>query len=253
MDVTRAEAVQSATGQDGKRPFHREADEKDGDGRGSGSGQPGQPHDGPAIEIDGVLLEEGIPESVQHAFEALHYEVDLLKHRLETLIAEKDQVATQVGRHAFLDVWDRDGFLHEMTTLIRRMEQTDAHASLILLVLENADVIRLSEGRNALDDALSAMVDGIKADWVEALSIGAIGGEDFALVVVEGGLDGARRKAAALCQSLMRYRTLGGQSLSLRLGVVDLVAGQTPVLALERADRDLRRGLDLTGGQRERA
>ncbi len=238
MEVNNAIAAQPA-GQNANRRQPGDG-QKDGE---SGKGRRDQQTAGDleqAIQIEGLLIDEDVSDTVRHAFEDLAAKADLIRRRLEVTQRERDEAERGKETHSFLPTMNRAGFIHDLDRLTHRIERTGARASLILVALENGWEIRVKEGRLALDDALKQIAGVISAGWVQALIHGCIGGGDFGLVVVEGGLDGARAKASRLAEHLVTVQA-GGSYLKVRVGVVDLNPGVSPLAAVEAADRDLRR------------
>lgn len=196
-------------------------------------------HDEPAINIGGLLGLEDLSPEVQHAFEKLAAEVEPLRRQVARLEEELTQALELEYAHSILPTLNRRGFLVSLEKLLGRLGQTESRPALILLNLTNAEEIRRTLGRAVLDDALRRVLDVLNDDGVQAMIVGNVGGNDFALVVLESGLDAVRTRADQLAATLRAVHIAGDTALQTRIGIAVLGPGMTPEAALAAADRDL--------------
>ena len=197
-------------------------------------------HDGPAINISGLLGMKGLTPEAQHVLERVAAEIEPLRHQLEQALTDLAEARDNEYRDAVIPALNRRGFLVKLDQLIHRLGQTESRPALILVHLANGDDLRRTHGLDAVDEARRLTSEVLSADGHQALLEGSLGGNDFALVVLEDGIEGARRKAGELENALRATHTAQGIFLEARTGLVLLEPGMTPDAALAAADRDLR-------------
>ncbi|MEQ8227124.1 MAG: GGDEF domain-containing protein [Rhodospirillales bacterium] len=218
-----------------------------GGGAGPGGGKKDQKqeqeakhgHEGPAINVSGLLGMEGLTPEAQHILERVASEIEPLRHQLTHALEELEEARENEYRDAVVPTLNRRGFLAKLDQLIHRLGQTEARPALILVHLVNGDGLRRSQGLAALDEARRLTCDVLTSDSHQAMIVGCVGGNDFAVVVLEDGIDGARRKAGELEAASRATHTAQGIFLETRTGVTLLEPGMTPDAALAAADRDL--------------
>ncbi|MAO55485.1 MAG: hypothetical protein CMM61_07285 [Rhodospirillaceae bacterium] len=196
-------------------------------------------HTEPAINVSGLLSMEGLTPEAQHALERMAAEIEPLRHQLTHAQEELEHALEREFQDAVVPALNRRGIVHDLDKLIHRLGQTQSRPSLILVHLANGDDIRRRHGREALDAALRSACGVLSSDRHQAMVVGCLGGNDFALAVLEDGLDGGRRKAAEIEAALRETQTAQGLFLEARTGVALLEPGMTPEAAIAAADRDL--------------
>jgi diguanylate cyclase (GGDEF)-like protein len=211
----------------GKKEEHPEEQAKNG-------------HPEPAINVSGLLSIEGLSPEVQHAIERMASEVEPLRRQLAHAQEELAEARSAAFRDAVVPALNRRGFMAELEKLIHRLGHIEARPALILVHLANGDDIRRAHGLAVLDQALRLTADVLASDSHQAMVMGCLGGNDFAMVVLEDGLDGARRKAGELESALRATHTPQGLFLEARTGVALLEPGMTAEAAVSAADRNLR-------------
>ena len=234
MDVNQAAPIQPVGpggGQGGGGQDGRKKDEHQDE-------QTPHGHTEPAINVSGLLSMEGLTPEAQHALERMAAEIEPLRHQLIHAQEELEHALEREFQDAVVPALNRRGFIHDLDKLIHRLGQAQSRPSLILVHLANGDDIRRRHGREALDMALRSVCGVLSSDRHQAMVVGALGGNDFALVVLEDGLDGGRRKAAEIETALRETQTAQGLFLEARTGVALLEPGMTPEAAMAAADRD---------------
>ena len=235
MDVNQAAPIQPVGpggGQGGGGQDGRKKDEHQDE-------QTPHGHTEPAINVSGLVSMEGLTPEAQHALERMAAEIEPLRHQLIHAQEELEHALEREFQDAVVPALNRRGFIHDLDKLIHRLGQAQSRPSLILVHLANGDDIRRRHGREALDMALRSVCGVLSSDRHQAMVVGALGGNDFALVVLEDGLDGGRRKAAEIETALRETQTAQGLFLEARTGVALLEPGMTPEAAMAAADRDL--------------
>ncbi len=197
-------------------------------------------HTDPATSVSGLLSMEGLTPEAQHALERLAGEVDTLRRQLTHTQQELAQSKEREFRDAVAPALNRRGFLAELEHLINRLGIVESRPALILVHLINGEDIRRTHGLEALDRALALACGVLEADQHQAMLVGNLGGNDFAVVVLEDGIEGARRKAAELEAALHATHTEQHTALQARTGLALVEPGMTAEAALAAADRDFR-------------
>lgn len=192
----------------------------------------------PAISVGGLLGAESMTPEARHAFECLAATVEPLRRHLSEAEEELDQMRKNDGRHSFLPVQGRRGFSRELDKLLHRLDKMETRPALILVHLVNGDDIRRGQGRAALDDALSQTVRVLADEQLQVMLMGGLGGNDFAAVVLEDGIAGARQKAEMITTLIGQRMSRGGMPLLARVGVALMDRGQTVDAVIAAADRD---------------
>mgnify|MGYP001445866080 FL=1 len=203
MDVNQAAPIQPVGpggGQGGGGQDGRKKDEHQDE-------QTPHGHTEPAINVSGLLSMEGLTPEAQHALERMAAEIEPLRHQLIHAQEELEHALEREFQDAVVPALNRRGFIHDLDKLIHRLGQAQSRPSLILVHLANGDDIRRRHGREALDMALRSVCGVLSSDRHQAMVVGALGGNDFALVVLEDGLDGGRRKAAEIETALRETQT----------------------------------------------
>ncbi|MEK9672864.1 MAG: GGDEF domain-containing protein [Rhodospirillaceae bacterium] len=221
-----------------------------GGGQGGGGGATGKKqqenpdqeqrhgHTDPAINVSGLLSIDGLTPEAQHALQRMAAEIDPLRRQVEQARVALEEARVEAYRHGVVPGLNRHGFVHELEKLIHRLGTTEARPALILVHLVNGDEIRRKQGLGAHNDALRLAHQIVSADSQQALLTSVIGGNDFAMVVLEDGLEGARRKAEAVVGQLRATYTASEQFLQARTGTALLEPGMTAEAAIAAADRD---------------
>jgi len=197
-------------------------------------------HPEPAINVSGLLSMEGLSPEVQHAIERIASEVEPLRRQLAHAQEELAEARTKAYRDAVVPALNRRGVMAETEKLIHRLGHIEARPALILIHLANGDDIRRAHGLAVLDQALRLTCDVLASDSHQAMVMGCLGGNDFAMVVLEDGIEGARRKAGEIEAALRATHTAQGLFLEARTGVALLEPGMTAEAAVTAADRNLR-------------
>jgi diguanylate cyclase (GGDEF)-like protein len=193
------------------------------------------------VEAASVL---GIPEAeftprVRDAIMGLMSEVDTLRRELGETRARLDEVEKAADRDAMLPLFNRRAFVRELTRYIAFTGRYNTPASLIYFDLNALKKTNDTLGHAAGDAVLTHFAEVLLEQVRGTDCVGRLGGDEFGVLLSHAGLAQAMKKADALAEALEASPTLwNGHSIpvSFAYGAFELKAGDTPDIAMARAD-----------------
>jgi diguanylate cyclase (GGDEF)-like protein len=193
------------------------------------------------VEAASVL---GIPEAeftprVREAIMGLMSEVDTLRRELGETRARLDEVEKAADRDSMLPLFNRRAFVRELTRYIAFAGRYNTPASLIYFDLNALKKTNDTFGHAAGDAVLTHFAQVLLAHVRGTDCVGRLGGDEFGVLLSHADIGQAMKKAAALAEALEASPTLwNGHSMpvSFAYGAFELKAGDTPDIAMARAD-----------------
>lgn len=186
----------------------------------------------------------GIPEpemtpAVQAAIRQLLGELDELRQEVGRLKARLTNAEELADRDALTPVLNRRAFVRELARIRTFAERYGAPASLVYFDLDGFKAINDRLGHAAGDAALKAVAERLVASVRESDVVGRMGGDEFAIILVQADQATAEAKAAALADAVERDPVMvSGQAAHVRLSFgVREIAPDTDTEALV-ADAD---------------
>jgi diguanylate cyclase (GGDEF)-like protein len=172
---------------------------------------------------------------------------------LKTLMTEIDDLRVEVGRLKFrlneaqgladLDVLapvlNRRAFLREIKRVAAFAQRYGSPASLVFFDLDGFKVVNDRFGHAAGDEALKAVAQRLQANVRETDIVGRIGGDEFAVLLVQADQATALSKADSLAAAISGTPVRFGEwsaPLHISYGVREIEAGADPEVALAEAD-----------------
>jgi diguanylate cyclase (GGDEF)-like protein len=172
---------------------------------------------------------------------------------LKTLMTEIDDLRVVVGRLNFrlneahglavLDVLapvlNRRAFLREIKRVAAFAQRYGSPASLVFFDLDGFKVVNDRFGHAAGDEALKAVAQRLQANVRETDIVGRIGGDEFAVLLVQADQATALSKADSLAAAISGTPVRFGEwsaPLHISYGVREIEAGADPEVALAEAD-----------------
>ena len=134
---------------------------------------------------------------------------------------------------------NRRGFLRELNRVRTFAERYGSPASLVYFDLDGFKAINDQHGHAAGDAALQAVAERLLTHVRESDVVGRMGGDEFAIVLVQTDQATAEAKATALADAMERDPIrFGNTSASIRLsyGVREIVANTEPETLIAEAD-----------------
>lgn len=193
-----------------------------------------------AFEIDGLAAE--ITPAAQEVLNRLAAEIEPLRRQLEMSREREQNLREDLARHAFLPVPGRREFIRELNHVLNHLRDLAVMPSVALLHVANAEEVRRTFGRDALDRYLTHVANAVSRTLQPNDVLGSLGGSDFALILLGADASRARERMTGIINTLSAAPFHDqGQTVSLKLssGVAELSAGTTAEAALHYADRNL--------------
>jgi diguanylate cyclase (GGDEF)-like protein len=159
-----------------------------------------------------------------------------LRHQVLTLVTRLGTLATHDSLTGALN---RGAFEERLENEIARCDRTGASCALVVFDIDHFKRINDSFGHAAGDQALRDLARVVRSSKRRADVFGRVGGEEFAVVLVDTDLDGGETFAEHL-RARLGGAGVGRHSITVSLGVADLdTGGHTVREMLHAADRAL--------------
>ncbi len=157
---------------------------------------------GAAARVDqttflGIPAHEMTP-GVMAAIQTLLGELDALRGEVGRLKARLTEAETLADRDTLTPLLNRRGFLRELSRIRAFAQRHGTPASLVYFDLDGFKAINDRFGHAVGDAALRAVAERLAASVRESDVVGRMGGDEFALVLVQADAEAAEAKAASL-------------------------------------------------------
>jgi diguanylate cyclase (GGDEF)-like protein len=154
---------------------------------------------------------------------------------------------SDLNRAATIDsltgVFNRRSFTERGLTELARAGRYGRETALLMIDADRFKAVNDTHGHGVGDDVLVALTSTLSLALRPSDLLGRLGGEEFAVILPETGLEGAQDTAERLRKavSALRVPTPSGQlSFTISIGVTDFAPGETGLKpALDRADSAL--------------
>jgi len=150
-----------------------------------------------SASIMGIPADELSP-NVQQAVMTLMAEVDRLKRDLENSRERMRELEDMADQDPLVPVLNRRAFMRELERAMSYAKRYGGIASVIYLDLDGFKQINDVHGHAAGDAVLRAVVDLLLANIRQSDVIGRIGGDEFAVILMQTPIDLAAEKAKSL-------------------------------------------------------
>ncbi|HEX2561907.1 GGDEF domain-containing protein [Phenylobacterium sp.] len=198
----------------------------------------GQPAPADAAAFLG-LSEADLTPAVQQALQTLLAEVDDLRQEVSRLKARLAEVEGLADQDALTPLLNRRAFMRELNRIRTFAQRYGSPASLIYFDVDGLKAINDRFGHAAGDAALKAIAERLLANVRESDIVGRMGGDEFAVVLVQADRFTAKAKAESLAAQISDTPIqLGDWSMPLRLsfGVKDISPEMEPEAIVAEAD-----------------
>jgi diguanylate cyclase (GGDEF)-like protein len=184
----------------------------------------------PAVEMTPAVL--AAIQTLLKDLDALREEVGQLKGRLKSAeeIADRDTLTPLLNRR---------GFLREFSRVRTFAERYGSSASLVYFDLDGFKAINDQYGHAAGDAALRTVSERLLTHVRESDVVGRMGGDEFAVVLVQTDLATAESKAASLAAAIEGEPVVfaaGSATIRLSYGVREIVSNTEPEALIAEAD-----------------
>lgn len=251
MDVNRSESIAPVAKRepraDQQAKHHRDEDDVEDDE---------QSHDDAWTDEDAVAFEGSLsgavtPE-VQAALEALASQLEPMREELERAREREASLRSQLDRHTYLPVLNRNGLEHEVARICGRLRTQSGSVAaspfFVCVSVRNAPELRRRLGRSAYDRAMTSACEILMSCFSSNDIYGCLGGDDLGVIVFgDIGTDDqpspesiATRIESAFAATPARVKD-GFHRLYVDVGVSSLQDNPTFSAALAAADANLMR------------
>ncbi|RJF70810.1 GGDEF domain-containing protein [Rhodopseudomonas palustris] len=163
-----------------------------------------------------------------------------LKAQLAAALAQIDELRASADTDYLLGIANRRGFERELDRALAYIQRYGAGGALIMLDVDRLKPVNDQFGHAAGDAVLKAVVEALLGHVRASDLIGRLGGDEFALLLWNLSEADARKKAAALEETVDRLPIQFGEhtvSAGVSAGVTMLTSGMNAAEALASADR----------------
>ncbi len=186
----------------------------------------------------------GVPEAemtpaVKAAIQTLLTELDDLRSEVGRLKSRLTEAEGLADRDALTPLLNRRAFVRELGRVRTFAQRYGAPASLVYFDLDGFKAINDRYGHAAGDAALQAVAERLIANVRDSDVIGRMGGDEFAIVLVQADQATAEAKAASLAAAIEREPLRFGEwtaPVHLSYGVIELAADTDPETLIAAAD-----------------
>jgi diguanylate cyclase (GGDEF)-like protein len=186
----------------------------------------------------------GVPESeltpaVREALSTLLTEIDDLRGEVARLKGRLAEVEGLADRDGLTPLLNRRALLRELGRVRTFAQRYGAPASLVYFDLDDLKSVNDRFGHAAGDAALKAVADRLAANVRESDIVGRMGGDEFAVILVQADRTTAEAKAESLVRTIQREPLqFGDWSAPLRVswGVAALPPDAQPEAVVAAAD-----------------
>lgn len=187
----------------------------------------------------------GIPQpeftpSVRQATTTLVQEIGRLRRDIEQMRARLDEAGRAADQDTLLPILNRRAFVREISRFVAFAERYGTPSSLLYFDLDNFKAVNDAHGHAAGDAVLRHFADLLIGQIRDSDVLARIGGDEFGVILAHVTLAQAKKKGAAIAQSLRdKPPVFHGHIVKLRFscGVHELHAGQNPETAMAQADK----------------
>lgn len=191
-----------------------------------------------SVAFLGVPAAEMTP-AVQAAIQTLLSELDDLRNEVGQLKGRLQAAEDLADRDALTPLLNRRGFLRELSRARTFAQRYGSPASLVYFDLDGFKAINDRYGHAAGDSALKTVSDRLLANTRESDIVGRMGGDEFALVLVQADQVTAEAKAAALADAVQRDPVAfegGTARIGISYGVREIAPDSEPEALIAQAD-----------------
>jgi diguanylate cyclase (GGDEF)-like protein len=185
------------------------------------------------------LTEADLTPAVQQAMQTLLVEVEDLRGEVARLKARLSEAEGLADRDGLTPLLNRRAFLRELSRIRTFSARYGSPASLVFFDLDDFKSVNDRFGHAAGDAALKTVAERLTANVRESDIVARIGGDEFAVILVQADAATAEAKASGLVRSLEAAPLQFGDwsaPLHLTYGVAEISADMEPEAILAQAD-----------------
>jgi diguanylate cyclase (GGDEF)-like protein len=143
-----------------------------------------------------------LPGDVRRAVEILMAEIDLVSVEHAALAEKLLEARTLADRDTLTPVFNRRAFMEELGRVVSYVERYKTEAAILFIDMNGFKALNDAFGHAVGDAALCHVARLLLQNIRESDVVGRVGGDEFAVALVNVGPDEARRKADALARAI---------------------------------------------------
>jgi diguanylate cyclase (GGDEF)-like protein len=185
------------------------------------------------------LADQDLTPAVQAALQTLLGEIDDLRGEVGRLKSKLTETEGLADRDALTPLLNRRAFLREVGRIRTFAQRYGAPASLVYFDLDGFKAVNDRYGHAAGDAALQAVAERLLANVRTSDIVGRMGGDEFAVILVQADQAIAEAKAASLAGAIEREPIAFGDwtaPLHISYGVAQISLDLDPEALVARAD-----------------
>lgn len=185
------------------------------------------------------LSEVELTPNVQAAIQNLLGEIDDLRGEVSRLKAALDEAEALADRDSLTPLLNRRAFVREVSRIRTFARRYGSPASLVYFDLDGFKAVNDRFGHAAGDAALQAVAERLLANVRDSDIVGRMGGDEFAVILVQADHATAEAKARSLAQALQAEPVRFGEwsaPLHISYGVREIAEGEDPEALIAEAD-----------------
>ena len=185
------------------------------------------------------LSENDLTPAVQGAVQTLLSEIDDLRGEVARLKAKLSEAEDLADRDPLTPVLNRRAFVRELGRIRTFSERYGSPASLVYFDLDGFKSVNDRFGHAAGDSALQAVAQRLAGNIRESDIVGRMGGDEFAVILVQADRATAEAKAASLARAIETSPIQFGDwsaPLHISFGVREITPDLEPDTLIAEAD-----------------
>ena len=178
--------------------------------------------------------------AVRAALQALLSEIDDLRGEVGRLKGRLEEAEDLADRDALTPLLNRRAFVRELGRIKTFAQRYGSTASLVCIELAGLKGVNDRLGHAAGDAALKAVAERLLSQLRESDVVGRMGGDEFAVILVQADQQTAEAKAAALARAIEAEPLKFGEwsaPLHISWGVREITAEAEPEALVSQADQ----------------
>ncbi|NEP17083.1 MAG: EAL domain-containing protein [Leptolyngbya sp. SIO4C1] len=145
------------------------------------------------------------------------------------------QLKWQASHDALTGLWNREGFMQQLKTLLENTESSSHTHCLCYLDLDNFKIVNDTCGHAAGDELLRQIAALMTAEVRKSDTLARLGGDEFAMLLYGCSLERAEEIANILCRAISQYRFVWNDKIfkiGVSIGLVEILELQTNTEAI---------------------
>lgn len=188
------------------------------------------------LEAGGWTLDSLTPEQ-SRVLTGLISERNLLLETISLLNKQIEEAYAIADHDPLLPVYNRRAFMRELSRQLSFCYRYNSSACLIYLDLDRFKQVNDTYGHAAGDEALKGFTHILKTHTRESDLLGRMGGDEFALLLINASAEDAHSKADQFIADMDQIQNWPGPlRLGLSCGVVEWKRGEKAEALIDRAD-----------------